>query len=684
LKSKNLAKTKNGISLSYKIGGGFFALIALCIITFFIGRYAMKIVVFDLDIQNNIEHIDESSHSLVKNEANYRLNPEDAYLIKASELLDEIRSYSLETQKMLTSPDDMQKLDIIIFYANEYTNSFKKYSELWNEMNNVNITLTSHINEILSDLFALSKNHRGELVKILDADDSELKIARLSLLAELRKSQNTIYNITTSKDAFIANLYKTTHRAEFIQQTNKSFASAKALLANQSSFNPDLIDLGSLPQKLDSAYKIYAKMVALEQEKEILRSVMLHDSTQMIDNSELLFQSEQQKLLDSIKSSQIFMAILAIVATVIGLLLTFFITTSIMKFSKETLRTVSLITDGDLTERIKVFSGDELGKISTQVNLLTTKIHDVISEVNESSLSLSNTSTSLKASMSNASEGIENIAGSMNTVTNSVQDVASATEQLTASIQEMASSADIIAGESDNAYESGNSVLGFVQIGAQNIQEVVHASERVHASTNELFETMKELGSASEEIGSIVSLITGISEQTNLLALNAAIEAARAGEHGRGFAVVADEVRKLAEESSSSARKIKTLVDSIQLITNTANSKILEEKSLVQLSAEKSKETFAQFDMILRSVEEIIIKIEGMKSSSKQQSLVAEEMTNAMEDITRTTQENAESTSAVNETLENQVMIFEKVENVGRKLAEMSETLHSLVNHYIV
>ncbi|MBN4074671.1 hypothetical protein JYT99_01935 [bacterium AH-315-E09] len=88
--------------------------------------------------------------------------------------------------------------------------------------------------------------------------------------------------------------------------------------------------------------------------------------------------------------------------------------------------------------------------------------------------------------------------------------------------------------------------------------------------------------------------------------------------------------------------------------------------------------------MILRSVEEIIIKIEGMKSSSKQQSLVAEEMTNAMEDITRTTQENAESTSAVNETLENQVMIFEKVENVGRKLAEMSETLHSLVNHYIV
>ncbi|WP_199872895.1 methyl-accepting chemotaxis protein [Inediibacterium massiliense] len=377
---------------------------------------------------------------------------------------------------------------------------------------------------------------------------------------------------------------------------------------------------------------------------------------------------------------------IVIIVIIIGMFLAIFLGMVISNTIKKPIhKTIDMLKniaqgEGDLTKRLNIHSKDEIGELTEWFNLFVDKIQDLVGQAKYNADHLAESSSQIALSIDQVNQGIEQIAGGISNVSDGAQNNASVVEETTASIEELASSIEVVSRQAKDAFDKSNDTLEFANQGANNVKEVVDANHKVNEATKEVYKVIGELKDSSDQIGEIVSMITNISQQTNLLALNAAIEAARAGEHGRGFAVVADEVRKLAEESTESASSITVLIDEIQIKADHASQAISQGQALVGVSVEKSNIIQTHFQNILNSIKDINGKMKTISSSANQQSQSAEEMTKAMDEISASTQDNASAVQQINAVIENQASAFEEIgasaeelKNVALKLKERTD-----------
>ena len=192
------------------------------------------------------------------------------------------------------------------------------------------------------------------------------------------------------------------------------------------------------------------------------------------------------------------------------------------------------------------------------------------------------------------------------------------------------------------------------------------------------------LGERSAEIGTITEVINGIARQTNLLALNAAIEAARAGEHGRGFAVVADEVRKLAEESSTSAQKITDLVQLIQQDTSQAVAAVKENSAETENGMEVVTKAGTAFEQILNAVNKVAGEIQEVSAGAEQMAASSDEVVKYMDQISSIAMGSSEGAHNVSAATEEQLASMEEIAASSSSLSQMSEQLQEQVNKFKV
>nr|WP_275899522.1 methyl-accepting chemotaxis protein [Bacillus piscicola] len=246
-------------------------------------------------------------------------------------------------------------------------------------------------------------------------------------------------------------------------------------------------------------------------------------------------------------------------------------------------------------------------------------------------------------------------------------------QELTAGVEKIVdSSAEVTrkAKETEETAKKGN-------------EEIVRSSEQIRVINHEVqdsAEIIKHLGKRSTEIGSIIETITNISEQTNLLALNAAIEAARAGEHGRGFAVVADEVRKLAEESSRSAQQIKELIEAIQDETNKAVKKMVHGQAEAKEGVAVIERAGTAFQTILTSIYDVTTQIENVSAVSKQMAANSEHVTSAIAEMNHVAETTAGSAQNVAAGTEQQLAAIEEVSSSSEELSRMAQELQEEVS----
>jgi len=276
--------------------------------------------------------------------------------------------------------------------------------------------------------------------------------------------------------------------------------------------------------------------------------------------------------------------------------------------------------EGDLTKRLDASRRDEVGEASHWFNAFIERLHAIISNLAQTSSQIASASGQLRATAEQIAAGAEEVASQTSTV-------ATASEEMSAT------SSDIARNCSMAAESSRHSSLAATR-GSAVVQDTINGMVRIADQVRQSAATVENLGQRSEQIGQIVGTIEDIADQTNLLALNAAIEAARAGEQGRGFAVVADEVRALAERTTRATKEISDMIKTIQHETKAAVRAMEEGVSEVEKGAASSEKSGQALAEILEQINEVTHQINQIATAAEQQTATTCEITQNVQQVT--------------------------------------------------
>jgi twitching motility protein PilJ len=291
------------------------------------------------------------------------------------------------------------------------------------------------------------------------------------------------------------------------------------------------------------------------------------------------------------------------------------------------------LAEGDLTVKTTV-SEDITGAIADSVNYAIDELRTLVTTINETSEQVSSSAQETQTTARHLADAAQSQAQRISTATSAINQIASLMDNVS---KDSAESADV-----------AERSVQIASRGAEVVRETISGMDSIRDQIQETSKRIKRLGESSQEIGSIVELINDIAEQTNILALNAAIQAASAGEAGRGFAVVADEVQRLAERSASATKRIETLVQTIQSDTNEAVNSMEQTTAEVVAGARLAEDAGSALGDIERVSHDLSALIQNISTAASQQSAAATDISqsmNAIQEITSQTSQGASQTA---------------------------------------
>jgi methyl-accepting chemotaxis protein len=381
------------------------------------------------------------------------------------------------------------------------------------------------------------------------------------------------------------------------------------------------------------------------------------------------------------KAVTISLSLLALILSVVlSLILSRSIKSNVRRISRSILEIAS--AGGDLTKRIKVKTNDELGSLAQDTNLLIEGIANLIKEISLMAENVSLSSEELLASAEETSKTIMSIAETSSEIAAGSEQ---ASVQMDSSMRKMTSLENVIIQLNSQAETVKSTAIAMKSAAEEGSRSVELSSNKVlnikdiMASTST---TIASLGKKSSEITNIINTITAISEQTNLLALNAAIEAARAGEQGRGFAVVADEVRKLAEQSRIAAKEVTHIVHSIQSeVTAIINQNRLGAEEVIS-GVEISSKTNTSLQKIMEHTNETTKVIEGMADQINITFMLSKDVTEAFTHVSGISENTAVHTETTAAASEEGSAAMEEVTAAASELSQQAEKLRALISNF--
>lgn len=368
-----------------------------------------------------------------------------------------------------------------------------------------------------------------------------------------------------------------------------------------------------------------------------------------------------------------------VLAIVIGILMGRMIGTPLKKIS----RNLNEVAKGNLTVKpLKMNRKDEIGTLVQASNSMQRELRNVISSVSEATSKVMSSSEELTQSTNEVGQGAEQIAITMQELASGSESQANYTSDLSMNMQNFVQTIEESADQSDEIYQTSTAVKTLTEKGKGLMDTSVSQMQEIDKIVKESVDGVKELDNKSKKVSKLVSVIEDIAEQTNLLALNAAIEAARAGEQGKGFAVVADEVRKLAEQVSHSVGDITHIVQGIQ--SESSNVAVSLENGYEQVTRgttqiETTGETFNEISASVESMGSAIKEISDKLQANKKKTV---EMNASVEEIASVSEESAAGIEQTSASAQQTTSTMQEVSASSGELARIAEELNDMVDRF--
>ncbi len=369
---------------------------------------------------------------------------------------------------------------------------------------------------------------------------------------------------------------------------------------------------------------------------------------------------------------------LLIVVVVIGLL-EYFLLGKLYKPIDELASGIESVTAGNYDVRLRE-SNDEIGRVAISFNMMVDNISRLINSIESASKNTSTNYESLFTSVSKTSEKMDSITNDVSEMSGRFDSQSGSAYEISSSLQQLSAGVETVARNISNVSERSKETESRAIQGNESVDQVGNQMRLINQSSQNSEKLIRNLNARSNEIHSIVGLITSISEQTSLLSLNASIEAARAGEHGKGFAIVANEVKKLAEQSKGSAEQIKSLIDYIQSETEEAVTSINEGVKYANAGVTLVKETGILFADILDSARDVSAQMDEIASATEQISAENQEITSTFEQFTDLTTQNSNTVISLTDSIKNQKDSFDTIVNSAQDMKKLIDNLEEAVS----
>ncbi len=494
-----------------------------------------------------------------------------------------------------------------------------------------------------------------KLIETLDSDVRKMGAGdeRFAQFQAITQAKQDFMLARYEVRGYTANSNADTER-KAVTQLDAAIASLKPLNEHFSSTRQDeLRQLENALAQYRSAVQAFklATTDAVQARKE-----MTDQGASIVTLSEQLYQIQLDRRDAESAQARTLQLVSTLLALLVGVIAAVIITRQITGPLRDTLAVVERIAGGDLSHTVIVTRRDELGVLQQGIARMGVTLRDLISGIRDGVTQIASAAEELSAVTEQTSAGV-------NSQKVETDQVATAMHEMTATVQEVARNAE-------EASQAAAAADGEARAGDQVVSEAIAQIERLASEVVRSTDAMTVLQQESDKIGSVMDVIKAVAEQTNLLALNAAIEAARAGEAGRGFAVVADEVRGLAQRTQKSTEEIEGLVAGLQNGTQQVAAVMNNSRSLTDSSVALTRKAGVSLENITRTVSNIQSMNQQIAAAAEQQSAVAEEISRSIINVRDVSEQTA---AASEETAASSV-----------ELARLGNQLQMLVSHFRV
>lgn len=536
---------------------------------------------------------------------------------------------------------------------------------------------------ILSFYTINSINKTNDSVKQILEQEMALLIVNEKLATNMNKRTSLMRGFMLYEDE--------SYRQEFEDETAVSIAlENQALELSDSEKLNDLIskkiEWGMLTDEALAAYdngdmeSVREIMVGQAQpiEKELVAGF-----SELAEEREKEINTIGQEAIENGERVAIIGVIIMILVAVLSVVVAYFTANNIVKPLNVVMQRMQSISAGDLSsEPLEITEKDETGKLSISMNKMQKTVKSVMKGIAKASEDLSSHSEELNQSASEVKSGSEQVAITMQELATGSETQATTASNLAVVMENFTKKVQSTNKNGEKIKDSSMGVLSMTTEGKKYMEDTSRQMAKIDGIVQDAVAKMATLDNQTQEINNLVVIIQKIADQTNLLALNAAIEAARAGEHGRGFAVVADEVRKLAEQVAVSIADITGFVEKIQTESKRVSDSLQTGYVEVEEGTSQIAKTGQTFNQINASVTTMVDGIKGISENLESIKINSEIMNSSIEEIASVSEESAagvEQTSAASQQITSSM---EEVAGSSEQLANLAENLTEMVSHF--